>query len=185
MPLPHFKNLMQNCLGELNLSYCLIYLDDVIISSKMEEEHMQYLHIVFKCFQEHDLKLKPTKCEFLQNEINYLAHHVSKEWVRPSKENLKVVGEFALTQTYTEILAFLGLVGHYQWVIKGFAHNAQALHEHLSVEGASKKRKWVTLTEVAKDAFEMLKKACFKAPVLAFVNFDELFLLETDASKLG
>ena len=61
----------------------------------------------------------------------------------------------------------------------------QPLHEHLSGEGASKKSEQVTLMVEAKDAFETLKKACLKAPVLAFANFDKPFLLETDASKLG
>ena len=80
---------MQNHLGELNLMYCLNYLDDVIVSSKMEEEHLKCLCIVFDHFWEHDLRLKGTKCKFFQDEINYLAHHVSKEGVWSSKENLK------------------------------------------------------------------------------------------------
>ena len=62
---------------------------------------MQHLCIVFDCFQEHNLKLNPTKC-FL-DEINYLAHHVSREFVRPSKENLKAVAKFSPPQTYREI----------------------------------------------------------------------------------
>ena len=45
-----FQRLMQNCLGELKLTYCLIYLDDMIIFSKMEEDYLHYLHIVFECF---------------------------------------------------------------------------------------------------------------------------------------
>ena len=98
-----FQRLMQNCLGELNLTYCLIYLDDVIVFSKTEEEHLQHLHVVFQHFQEHNLKLKLNKCEFFHDEINYLAHHVSKEGIWPSKENLKAVAEFTPPQTYTEI----------------------------------------------------------------------------------
>ena len=47
------------------------------------------------------------------------------------------------------------------------------------------KSEWVTLMVEAKDAFEILKKACLKAPVLAFADFDQPFLLETDMSKLG
>ena len=88
---------MENCLDELNLTYCLIYLDDVIVFSKTEKEHMQHLHVVFECFHEYNLKLKPSKCEFLHNKINHLAHHVSKEDVQPSKENLKAVAQFAPT----------------------------------------------------------------------------------------
>ena len=47
-----FQRLMQNWFGKLNLMYCLIYLDKVIVFSKTEEEHLQHLHVVFKCFQE-------------------------------------------------------------------------------------------------------------------------------------
>ena len=65
-----FQILMQNCLGEQNLTYCLIYLDNMIVFSKMEGEHVQCLHVVFNCFQEHNLKLKPIKCKFFQDEIN-------------------------------------------------------------------------------------------------------------------
>ena len=54
-----FQHLMQNCLGELNLSYALIYLDDVIVYSRTEEEHLTCLRAVFEHFLESGLKLKP------------------------------------------------------------------------------------------------------------------------------
>ena len=100
------QRLMQNCLGKQNLTYYLIYLDDMIVFSKMEEEHLQCLHTVFNCFREHNLRLNPTKCEFFWGEINYFAWHISKEGVWPSKENLKAVAEFTPPQSYTEISVF-------------------------------------------------------------------------------
>ena len=69
-----FQRLMQSCLGYLNLAYCLIYLDNVIVFSKIKEEDLKCLHIVFDHFQEHKLRLKPMKWKFFQDEINYLAH---------------------------------------------------------------------------------------------------------------
>ena len=72
-----FQCLMQNCLGELNLTYALIYLDDVINYSKTEEEHLVHLHAVLEQFMEHGLKLKPSKCNLFRTEINYLGHKVS------------------------------------------------------------------------------------------------------------
>ena len=59
-----FQHLMQNTLGELNLTYCMIYLDDVIIFGRTEEEHLECLHIVFERFWEFNLKLKPSECSF-------------------------------------------------------------------------------------------------------------------------
>ena len=72
-----FQCLMQNTLGELNLTYCVIYLDDVIVFGCMEEEHLECLRVVFERFREFNLKLKPSECLFFQSEIVYLAHHVS------------------------------------------------------------------------------------------------------------
>ena len=78
-----FQRLMQNCLGELNLTYCLIYLDDVIVYSRTPAEHLQRMRVVFNHLRMHGLKLKPSQCELFKTEINYLAHHVSKAGVLP------------------------------------------------------------------------------------------------------
>ena len=79
-----FQHLMQNTLGELNLMYCMIYLDDVIVFGCMEEEHLEHLCIVFERFWEFNLKLTPSKCSFFQSEIVYLAHHVLQWGILPS-----------------------------------------------------------------------------------------------------
>ena len=83
-----FQHLMQNTLGELNLMYCMIYLDNVIVFGRMEEEHLECLCIVFKRFWEFNLKLKPSKCLFFQSEIMYLAHHISRRGILPSQDNV-------------------------------------------------------------------------------------------------
>ena len=70
-----FQRLMQNCLGELNLIYCLIYLDNLIMSFvQTAEEHLHMLHVVFDQLGEYNLKVKPSKCSPFKEEINYLAH---------------------------------------------------------------------------------------------------------------
>ena len=76
-----FQWLMQNCLRELNLTYCLIYHDNIIIFLQTAEEHLHCLCIIFNQFREHNLKLKPLKCSFFREEITYLAHQVSKDGV--------------------------------------------------------------------------------------------------------
>ena len=69
-----FQWLMQNCLGKLNLIYCLIYLDDLIVFSQTTEEHLHQLYVVFDQLREYNLKLKPSKCGLFKEEIHYLAH---------------------------------------------------------------------------------------------------------------
>ena len=123
---PTFQRLMQNCLGELNLTYCLIYLDDVIVFSEMPEEHLQRMHVVFNRLREHSLKLKPSKCEVFKSEINYLAHHVSQKGVLPSKKNLESIAQCPPPDTYTKVKSFVGLVGYYRHFIKGFCQNCSA-----------------------------------------------------------
>ena len=147
-----FQRLMQNCLGELNLIYCLIYLDDIIMFSQTAEEHLHRLCIVFNWFHEYNLKLKPSKCSLFKEEINYLAHWASKQGIQPSGLNLMVITECAPPPNYMEICAFLGLVGHYWWFIKGFAQITQPLNKHLAWEGASRKTEWMSLSEDALEA---------------------------------
>ena len=79
-----FQCLMQIILGKLNLTYCVIYLSDVIIFGHTEEEHLECLCVVFERFQEFNLKLKPSKCLFFQSEIMYLAHHILQRGILPS-----------------------------------------------------------------------------------------------------
>ena len=144
-------------MGELNLIYCLIYLDDLIVFLQTMEEDLHQLCVVFNQLREYNLKLKPLKCSFFKEEINYLAHQVSEQCVLPSDVNLKAITECVPPLTYMEIRAFLGLVGHYRWFIKGFARVAQPLNEHLAGEGASRKSEHVSLSEDAQEAFQALK----------------------------
>ena len=86
---------------------------NMIVFWKTEEEHLQCLYVLFSCFQEHNLRLNPTQCEFFWDEINYLAHYVSKEGLQPSKENLKAVAKFAppqLTQKSEPFWAWWGTI---------------------------------------------------------------------------
>ena len=182
---PTFQRLMLNCLGELNLTYCLIYLDDVIIFSRTEEEHLERMCVVFNCLREHGLKLKPSKCDMFKTEINYLAHHVSKKGVLPSKKNLEAIAECPPPDTYTKVKSFVGLMGYYRHFIKGFANIATPLYDLTSRENKDKKSEHLDLPPEARGAFDHLKAACLQAPILSFPNFSKPFLLEMDASGKG
>ena len=181
---PTFQRLMQNCLGKLNLTYCLIYLDDVIVFSKMPKEHLRRMRVVFDCLWEHGLKLKLSKCDVFKSEFNYLAHHVSQKGVLPSK-NLESIAQCPPPDTYTKVKSFVGLVGHYRCFIKGFAKIAAPLYNLTSGNNKDKKSEHVDLSPEAREAFDHLKAACLQTPILAFPDFNKPFLLETDASGRG
>ena len=170
---PTFQRLMQNCLGELNLTYCLIYLDDVIVFSDTPDEHLRRMHVVFDHLREHGLKLKPSKCEVFKSEINYLAHHVSREGVLPLKKNLESIAQCPPPDTYTKVKSFVGLVGHYRCFIKGFAKIAAPLYDLTSGDNKDKKSEHVDLSPEAHEAFDRLKAACLQAPILSFPRLQQ------------
>ena len=84
-----FQRVMQNCLGKLNLTFTLIYLDNVIVYSRMPEDHLKWLHAVFDYFTHHGLKLKPMKCHFFKESLTYLGHEISGKGMLPGQEGIK------------------------------------------------------------------------------------------------
>ena len=141
--------------------------------------------MVFECLWEHGLKLKPSKCDLFKSKIIYLAHHVSKDRVKPSHKNVDSILEYPIPKTFTDIRSFTGAVGHYRYFIKGFAKIAVPLYNLTSGGNKDKKSEPVTLTPEALEAFQRLKDKCMQALVLALPDFKKPFLLETDASGKG
>ena len=180
-----FQHLMQNCLGELNLTYALIYLDDMIVYSKTEEEHLVHLGAMLERFMEHGLKLKPSKCNFFRTEISYLGHKVSVAGMEPGTEGLKGIDEIAPPATYTQVCKFLGATGYFRCFIKGYARIAKPLNDLLQGKNSKLKSHSLGLPPDTLAAFQELKMRCLTVPVLAFGNFKKPFLLETDTSIEG
>ena len=140
-----FQRLMQNCLGELNLTYALVYLDDVIVYSKMEEDHLRWLQAVFERFHEHGLKLKASKCSFLHRQITFLGHEISADGMKPSTLNLKGIVEMAPPANYTEVQHFLGMTGFFRRFIKNYVRITKPLNDILEGEASKMKSEAVTL----------------------------------------
>ena len=183
VPAP-FQQLMQNCLGELNLTYCLIYLD-MITFSKDEDDHLNHMRVIFDRFWAEHLKLKPLKYNLFCDEITYLMHHIMKDGIQPSEEHIKAIIDFPEPDSYTSIWQFVGMVGHFRQFIVHFACLARPLNNHLEGNTSKLKAYKVVLSWKAKEAFNLLKQALLKAPVLRFANYSKPFVLETDASSDG
>ena len=88
-----FQHLMQNCLIELNLIYTLIYLDNMIVYSCTEEEHLTHLRAVFERFLQSGVRLKPLKCNLFGTKISYLGHKVPRaiKGMEPGTKGLECI----------------------------------------------------------------------------------------------
>ena len=89
-----FQHLMESCLGELHLQWCIIYLDDIIIFSHKSEDHIERLEGVFEKLVQAGLKLKPSKCEFFKAELKYLGHIVSKQGIATDPKKIKAIQDW-------------------------------------------------------------------------------------------
>ena len=86
-----FQKLMESCLGELHLDWCIIYLDDIIIFSKNPDDHITRLEGEFEKLAKAGLKLKPSKCEFFHSSLKYLGHIVSKEGIATDPRKIEAI----------------------------------------------------------------------------------------------
>ena len=140
---------------------------------------------MFEWFQEHGLKLKPSKCHFLRKQITFLGQEVSADGMMPGNLNLKGIAEMAPPANYTEVRRFLRMTGFFRRFIKNYARIAKPLNDILEGEASKLKLEAITLPLDALDAFKKLKMCCMTAPVLAFADFEKEFQLETNASSEG
>ena len=108
-----FQWLMQSCLGDLHLHYCIIYLDDVIVFSKTLEEHVFRLKAVFEKLKQAGLNLKPSKCEFFRQELTYLGHVVSKDGIQTDPKKVEAIHKWPIPTNVTEVRSFLGFTNYY------------------------------------------------------------------------
>ena len=149
----------------------------MVVFSKDREGALERLRAVFNRFRRHNLKLKPSKCQFFKKEITYLAHKVDKDGIRPAVDNLKAIAAFPVPVTYTNLRGFLGIVGHYRRFIKDFARKAEPLFQYLKGDTASKKDEKlnppITTDSAAMGAYDLLKEAVMSTPVLAFADYSK------------
>ncbi|KAL1252203.1 hypothetical protein QQF64_019999 [Cirrhinus molitorella] len=174
---PTFQHLMQLVLHGLSWKICLIYLDDIIVYSKSFTEHIQHLREVFQHLRAANLKLKPSKCSFAQQQVTFLGHVVSAAGLQPDEKNIQKVKEWPTPENPTEVRAFLGLCSYYRRFIRGFAHISQPLH------ALTQKGKLFVWTSVEQEAFDSLRRALTTAPILSYPDFSREFLLFTNASN--
>ena len=180
-----FQRLMETYLGDLHLNCCLIYLDDIIVFAKTQEDAITRLGTVLQKLWEVGLKLQPSKCELFKTSLLYLGHVVSEDGIRTYPKKNEAVLKWPIPVTVTDVRSFLGLTNYYRRFIKGYAKIARSLTDLISGENADKKKAPVVWTSVCQEAFDQLKKLCTEAPVLAYPDFTKPSKLYIDACDKG
>ena len=180
-----FQRLMETCLGDLNLHWCIIYLDDIVIFSKDLASHLERLEAVFQKLEEAGLKLKPSKCELFQRQLAYLGHVISAKGVATDEGKIEAIKNWPTPTNVTEVQSFLGFMGYYHRFIPKFTQVARPLHELTSGENAGKKKAAIKWDSRCQQAFDDLKTLCTTAPILVYANFTKPFKLHTDACGTG
>ncbi|GIY87787.1 hypothetical protein CDAR_511701 [Caerostris darwini] len=122
-----FQRLMSIVLAGLSELQINVYIDDVIVASKTVQEHLQKLEIVFQRLTAANLKLKPSKCSFLQKQITYLGHTVKEGLVLPDNKNLDSIRKALPPKTKKQVRSFLGLTGFYRRFIPNYSKTALPL----------------------------------------------------------
>ena len=178
-----FQRLMQQVISRLNPTggpeFVSVYIDDILVFSRTLEDHLHHLRLVIERVVEVGLKLKPSKCKFVQKQLEYLGHVVSREGLKTSPRLVEAIEQYPVPQTVQETRRFLGLSSYYRRFIPNFTKIAQPLHS-LTCKDVS-----FNWSADHGRAFEELKERLVTAPVLAYPNFEIEFFMETDASVLG
>ncbi|WVZ63931.1 hypothetical protein U9M48_013522 [Paspalum notatum var. saurae] len=170
---PAFFMYMMNSVFMKELDkFVAVFIDDILIYSKSEEEHKEHLRIVITRLREHKLYAKFSKCAFWLKEVSSLGHILSEKGV-------KDVLNWKQLETVTEIRSFLGLAGYYRRFIKDFSKTTKLM---TSLTKKNAKYVWSSNCE---EAFQTLKKLLTSAPVLAQPDVTKPFDVYCDASGNG
>ena len=180
-----FQRLMESCLGDYHLKYCRIYLDDIIIFSKTPEEHINQLRKVFEKLDEAGLRLKPSKCEFFKDQLEYLGHIVSKDGIETNPKKIMAIVKWPRPKNITQVRSFLGFCNYYHKFIKNYAQIVKPLYLLITGDNARKKTNELEWTDTCEQAFGRLKEICSETPVLAYADYTKVFKIHTDASEMG
>ena len=157
-----FERIIEKALAGLQWQIAVLYLDDIVVFGKSFDDHFVNLEKVLSRLSVAGLKLKPKKCHFLQKEISFLGHIVSKSGIKTDPEKIKAVKSMPRPNTVTQMRSFLGLTSYYRKFIKDYSKIAKPLFD------LTKKEKTFNWEEACETAFKDLKLKLITAPILAY-----------------
>ena len=171
-----FQDLMNNTLQGMLFEFCLCYLDDIIVYSNSEEEHLKHLEAIFRRLDEAGLKLKLSKCEFFMKRLQFLGHLVSRDGIQPDFEKVRAIAKMPPPTCVKDVRAFIGMTSYYRRYMPNFSEVAVPL---ISLTRKNARFEWDDKCQMA---FNKLKQLLTEAPVLVHPDITKPYRLYTDAS---
>ncbi|KAL1920943.1 uncharacterized protein VTP21DRAFT_11578 [Calcarisporiella thermophila] len=177
-----FQRLMEHVLDGMLWKNVVVFIDDINVYSRTFDEHVEHLRAVFQRLRVHNLKLNRDKCRFGQRQLKYLGHTISAGGVAVDESKMEKLMWMPRPQSIRDVRCFLGLASYYRRFIPKFSNIAMPLHQL-----TSKDQEWRWREDVEEQAYQTLRAALVKPPVLAYPNpdLDREFHLITDASGEG
>nr|GEX37396.1 putative reverse transcriptase domain-containing protein [Tanacetum cinerariifolium] len=159
--------------------FVIVFIDDILIYSRNEEEHANHLKIILELLRKEKLYAKFSKCDFWIRIVQFLGHLIDSQGLHVDSAKIKAVKNWASPTTPIEIRQFLGLASYYWRFIKDFSKIAMSLTE---LTQKNKKHIWGEDQEIA---FQLLKQELCEAPILALPEGNDDFFVYFDASHQG
>ena len=127
----YFMSMMNKVFMDFLDKFMVVFIDDILIYSKDEEEHKQHLRAVLERLRSHQLYAKFSKCKFWLKEVGFLGHILSEKGIAVDPSKVTTVLNWRTPATVTEVRSFLGLAGYYRRFIEGFSKIAKPMTELL------------------------------------------------------
>ena len=156
-----------------------MFIDDILIYSKSQEEHATHLELVLQCLRDEKLYAKFSKCEFWLEKVSFLGHIVSGNGISVDPAKIEAVKQWKPPKNAHEVRSFLGLAGYYRRFVEGFSKIAAPM---TALTRKKIKYEW---TDKCEESFQELKTRLTTAPVLTIPNGTEGYTIYSDASGRG
>jgi len=154
-----------------------VYMDDILVYSPNMDQHLKDLEKVFSILRKHKFSINLEKCHFCQESVEVLGHVLSKDGIKPMPDKVLAISSWQTPQSVTQLQSLLGLVGYYCKFIPDFAEISNILYKLTSPKSV------FLWTDKHTEAFNVLKKALCKNPILYYSDPSLPFIIRTDASS--
>ncbi len=174
-----FQALINDVLRDMVDRFVFVYLDNILIFSQNERDHVQHVRRVLQRLLENRLFAKVEKCQFHARSVPFLGFILSPDGIRMDPTKVKAVADWPTPDSHRAVQRFLGFANFYRRFIQNFSQVALPLTDLTSTK---KRFCW---SSQAQTAFESLKSRFISAPILNTPDPSRQFIVEVDASEVG